>query len=96
MTTILFLQIIVSTLSGFTIGWFLGKRQGERIAQWKREKRVKTVMKELMDHLGKRQPGPQEPPIEDQLMESLKEALDNEDYEKAAQIRDLLNRDEET
>ena len=91
-------------LSTFTIGYFWGKGRGHRQEEIRREKRAKKVIEAMFADLRAQEPGHIDleqyigaPNSYDrQLLErTLKEALQEEDYERAAQIRDLLDNEED-
>ena len=96
--------ILLGTVT-FVIGYFYGKGRGHKQEEIRREMRAKRVIEAMFADLKAQEPGHIDldqyigaPNSYDrQLLEhTLKQALQEEDYERAAQIRDLLDNEEES
>ena len=104
---IILLYVLPGSLVLFSFGYFIGKWRGSEVEEMRREKRAKKVIQAMFyDMKGQQYYHQKTINIEDivnkddpntydrQLLEfSLEEALKNEDYETAARIRDLLNKE---
>ena len=95
MTTYIALSILLG-IGLFPIGWFLGRQRAQKMETIRREKRAAKLIGQMfsdlqMDHLPEKETWDHNIQY---LEHCLKEALDNEDYEKAAQIRDLIKNQE--
>ena len=102
MEQLAFLYAITLGTTLFVVGYFFGKWKGHKQEEIRREKRAKKVIKAMFADLGQKKDGidldsyigaPNS--YDRQLLEyTLKRALEEEDYEKAAQIRDILDNEE--
>ena len=97
----LYALFLVTT--SFGLGYFFGKWKGQKLEEMRREKRAKKIIEAMFTDLKRDHPDPIN--LDDligapnsydrQLLEhTLRIALEEEDYEKAAQIRDLLDNEE--
>ncbi|MAZ30836.1 MAG: hypothetical protein CMP57_01945 [Flavobacteriales bacterium] len=95
MTTADITLLLLIGLSCFTVGWFLGRQRAQKMETLRRERRTHKIIGQMFTDL---EDGIIEETLWQQnidyLNQSLKEALANEDYEKAAQLRDLIKNQE--
>jgi hypothetical protein len=103
---LILLYILPAGITLFSFGYFIGKWRGSAVEEVRREQRAKKVIQAMFyDMKGQQYYNDKTINIEDivnqeapnsydkQLLEySLEQALKDEDYETAARLRDLLNK----
>ena len=93
------LILLLLALFSFYLGWTLGRWKAQKQWEDRRQKRAEELVGMMfkdLHHLQDENPwtGPREN-ILNHLQKEMELALEREDYEKAAQIRDLIKNEEQ-